>query len=912
MRLRKFVALAVAIMFSLVPLILPGVAAPASSYSESLSIYTAGNSAFWYVRLNGVNATKAIALADATTTLTGYSVTAVKTVAWVSDFQVFGPAGYNLLKLPFVPDQGFFLTVNASSYSSASSVALTFDQYLAAAFSSLSNSTGTFAFFSSASFGAVVPQTLLSLVPRNSSGFGALVRTSSFSGLPSPFVTFASQKTPSGFAHSLTFGSATTGVVDQSGNLQLLSLFTPTPSFVQAERFSNSSSIVVHSLDGLISSNDRATVTNNRANFSGSYSYNVPPKAKVSKLNLTILELPAVAVGTRILDKGAVNPGDSISFTLNVRNVGNLTIQNFTASDDWWKSLPNIFQLTNGQSDFTIPSISPRGSASQTYVLKVNSAEKAQIFVPPIAGHFSYKFGSATFDGRTSFNPLGLLVGQVGPSISITTGPDSFSGKPIGTAENLVVTVTNFGNGPALNLRLGNITNPSLAQGGQTWTLTMPVQVTGLTHVNVTRTFGVTWQTSGGQVQNITSNPSNLVFSHAAMALGYGRTTLNGTLTYVSPDTANLTLKYSTVNNGGALVKSFAGIERLPAWLGCSKVTGTNVTCSNSFLTFKYPVLKQGTPILASVSYLLRQARNFVVAPAAFNYTSASLSFVGSSGAFAVPRGLFVQRSLNPSPVIQGMQSRVVLSASNQGPFTFYNATLFTIPDSFDTLPSTQPQTQKFFSLIGAGTTVGFNFSVNINSAQVGNRSLSPAGAQFLFAGTKFLIQILQRSTLVYLPIRVTMIASPPSPFEGNPFNIILSVSNRAGVDVTNVQLSLPIPSGVQVVRTINASAANGVLTANINKLAAMGVYRANLTLKANAGLSFSLLGGSITFSYAGTQIKGVLAPQGVSVNEDVLTRYTLPVLVAILAVLATTLVVRRRVSPISPASQRQTPQKQP
>jgi hypothetical protein len=258
------------------------------------------------------------------------------------------------------------------------------------------------------------------------------------------------------------------------------------------------------------------------------------------------------------------------------------------------------------------------------------------------------------------------------------------------------------------------------------------------------------------------------------------------------------------------------------------------------------------------------------------------------------------------------MQSRIAVSALNLGPFAFYNATLSASADSFDTVPSTQPSTQKFFPVIGTGNIFGFNFSVNINSGQVGNRSLSATSAQFLFAGTTFILLVPQGTTFVYLPVRVTMTTSPTSPLEGNSFNVILSISNRAGVDVTNVHLSLPLPAGVQVVRAINASAMNGVVTADVSRLATMSVYKANVTLKSNAGLSFSLLAGSITFSYAGTQINGVLAPQEVTISEDVLTRYTLPVLVALLAVVATTLAVRRRLSPISPASQRQTPQKQP
>ena len=915
---KRLFALAVIIIFAAAPLSPSLAAAPSSPYSEKLSIYTAGSSAFWSVTLNGVNASSAIAQVEASMDVGGYSLTAVKTVSWVSDFQVFGPTGYNLLKLPFIPDQGLFLTVSNSSYPAASAIALAFDQYLGAAFTSLSNETGTFTYFSPVSFSTVIPKTLLSPLPSNSSGFAALVKASSFAGLSSPFVTLTSQKTASGFTHSLIFGSIKSGAVDQSGNLQLLNLFGTSPSFIEAAKFSDSSTIIVHALDGLISSSDKATVLSNRANFSGSYSYTVPQNVKINKLNLTILELPAIAVGTRILDRGALNPGDSVSVTLNVKNIANMTIQNFTVSDDWWRSLPGIFQLTNGQSDFNISSIAPGSSASRIYVLKVNSSGNGQvlpsprnILIPAVVGHFSYSFGGRTFTGSTGFNPLQILIGQVGPSVSITTSPDSTTGKPIGTVENLVVTVTNFGNGPALNLRVGNYTTPSLAQGGQTWVVKVPVQVTSLTHPNVTRGYVVTWQTSGGLVQNITSNLSNLVFSHKAMLLGYGRTTVNGTLTYLSPSTANLTLNYATLNVGRTSMQSFTGEQTLPSWLGCGKVAGANVSCSNGVLRFNYAFVKQGIPIRANVSYVLKQARNFVIPPATFNYTSNSISFVGSSGAFAVPAGIIVQKTLNPSPVIQGMQSRVALSASNQGPFSLYNLTLSTSPDSFDALLLAQPPAQKYYPVIGTRNSVSFNFSVII-SGQTGNRSLAPGLVQFLFAGTKFALLVPQGTALIYPPLRVTMTTSPSSPLEGNSFNVIVSVSNPAGVDVTNVQLSLPLPVGVQVVRAVNVSAGNGVLTASIDRLPAMGVYKANVTLKSSAGLSFGLSGGSITFSYAGAQVKGSLALQAVTVNEDVLSRYTLPLLVAILAVLATTLIVRRGVSSTSPSSPQQTPQKQP
>lgn len=881
-------------------------------YSERLNVYTAGSSAFWTMTLEGVNASSPIAQIEASLDVTGYTLTAVKTISWTSDFQVFGPEGYNVFSLPFAPDQGLFLGVSASSYLSALTAARSFDRYLAAVFSSLSNGTNTFTFFSPISFATVIPSSLLRLLPQNSTGFASLVKASSFVGLSSPFVTLASHKTSSGFARSLTLGSAKSGVIDQSGNLQLLSIFGSNPSFIQAAKSSSSSTISVRALDGLIVSSDKATVSNNRANFSGSYSYSVPQNAKVSRLNLTILELPAVAVGTRILDNGAINPGGSLSVTMNVRNIGGLTIQNFAVNDDWWKSLPNIFRLTNGASDFTITSLAPGSTSSQIYVLGVNSSAKGQFSIPGVTGHFTYSFGGGTFEGSATFNPLQVLVGQVGPSISITATPDQTSGKPVGTAENLVITVTNYGNGPALDLRVGSMTSPSLAQGGQTWVIKDPAQVTSLTRINLTKGYSLSWRTPSGLAQNTSSNLANLVYSHSGMTLGYGRTTVNGTLTYASPGLANLTVRYSTSNSGSAPMESFTGVQTLPSSLGCGKIAGANVTCSSGVLRFDYPEVKQGTPIRANVTYVLRQRQNFVLPPILFNYTTGGIPFQGSSGAFPVPAGLLVRKSLNPSPVIQGMQSKVTLAATNQGPFDLYNVTLSTSPDSFDELPAAQPTTQKFYPQLAVGNPVSFNFSVNINSIQSGNRTLSPGSMQFLFAGTRYGITLPEKSVLVYQPVRVTLTASPSSPLEGNPFSVIISVSNPAGVDVSNVDLSLPLPAGMEVVRAVNVSSSRGVLTANISRLPPASVYTANVTLRASAGLSFGLSGGSITFSYAGARVKGSLASQGVVVGEDVLMRYTLPVLLALLAVLATTLVVRRRITLNIPSSQQQTPQKRP
>ena len=103
-----------------------------------------------------------------------------------------------------------------------------------------------------------------------------------------------------------------------------------------------------------------------------------------------------------------------------------------------------------------------------------------------------------------------------------------------------------------------------------------------------------------------------------------------------------------------------------------------------------------------------------------------------------------------------------------------------------------------------------------------------------------------------------------------------------------------------------NANVTNGAVTIGIPSLSAGSTYSANLTLSAASGLSLSLNGGTLTFSYAGQKVIELLPNQSVTVHEDVLTRYAFPVVIAVLAVLAAALTIRRRVTPATAPASRQ------
>ncbi len=905
MKSRELFALTFILLLGIVPVVPYGIA-KTSGYSERLAIYTAGSSALWYITLNGINASvpALTQIEKAIGGLTSYNLTAIKTTGWDSDFQVFGPQGYNLIRLPFIPDQGLFLTIKASDPSAAASAASAFDAYLAAAFIPLSNSSGTYNYFSPVSFSLVVTGTLLRLLPQSAGGFASLIKSAQFIVLASPIVILSGQRTNGVFYHTLTVESIKSSAL-VGGSLQLLTLFGSTPSSIEASKLAGSSTIYLRSLDGLVSSTDKATVpNNNKANFSGSYTYNLGQTSKVAKLNITILQSPAVVVGTRILDRGALNPGDVLSVTLSVKNLASVPILSFAVNDSWWKKYQNFFTLSSGNSSFTIPSVRQGQPESRTYVLKVNSAAKGEVLIPSLIGRYSYQIGGTLYNGTSVFNQAEVVIGMVEAAPSISVQPSGASGNPLGTPENFTVTVSNNGNGPALNVKVANSTNPSLAQGSQPWVVSVSVGFSGILRTNISRFFTVSWQTPDGRTLSLQSNLATLFFSHSSMQIGFGRVVVDGTISPLASSSMNVTLSYTISNMGHAKVDSLLGLQPIPGGITCAKPSSANVTCSNGVVTMRYTNLPVSGTRQASVSFLVSQ-RNLVFMPASFVVATGGFSFNGASGGFPVPAGLVVSKTFNPNPLFQGMGPTVTVTASNTGALSFYNATVFSPRDSFDRFPSPAPVTQKFFNELKPGISSTFNYSVIADKSAAGTLRMAGVAVQLFFGGSLFDFSLPQGNVTVYRLLEASLTTTPRSPVEGSNFVAHVSISNPSPTRVSDVHFVLQLPSGLRVVSLANASVAGGAVTVDIAGLGGGGRYSADVTLTASSGSSFTLAQGALTFSFGGQQLNGVLSSQTVTVNEDVLTRYAFPIVIALLAVLAAAVVIRRRVSPTAPSSPR-------
>ena len=528
--------------------------APSSPYSEKVDIYTAGSADYWLVSLSPVNATKsAIVNAESVSGVNAYELTAVKSTSATPSSQLFWGDGYKILKLPFMPDSGVFLNVTASSQSAAQTAAADFNSFLGTNLAQIGSSGSNYTFFSPADF-TVAGATIFTSVPATLKGLAAITSAATLAATPTPIAVLTGVRSGTGFSHTVSFGSTQTGVVAANGTLSLAKALNQANSSFTSSPRATSSLVVLHSLDGIISSNDAAKITNTQATFSGTYSYSVPPNTKY-RPNITLLQDPPVLTATRVLDRGAASSGDLVSVTITLRNTAQSgTIQNIAMNDNWWTSYPTLFSLSAGNSTVSQPTLAAGQNVSRVYVLKVISAASQDLTIPAAKASYSYQVGGVTISATTTTNQVELRTNSVnpGPALMIQAAADIPSGSPIGKVGHYIVTVTNIGNGPALNLQVANATNPTLPQGGGVWKVNTTIPLTSIVSRNFTSTFTLGWTAPDGSKGTLVSNPATIVLSHNGVLIPLIQFGVSSSLTPGLLTTGTLNATYTLTNAGNA------------------------------------------------------------------------------------------------------------------------------------------------------------------------------------------------------------------------------------------------------------------------------------------------------------------------------------------------------------------------
>ncbi|HKT21355.1 MAG TPA: hypothetical protein VJR06_01850, partial [Nitrososphaerales archaeon] len=526
-----------------------------SGYNEKLNVYVAGSDALWFFTFGGLNGSSHLSALESTPGLSWYNVTAISTAGWQSDFQVFGPRGYNVLPVPYPVPQGIFLKVGSDTYADASAAAAALNSYLLTDFVSYSNGTGTYTFFSPVSFSSLVPATLLKFLPTGERGFASAISLPNFVATPSPFVVLEGTKGSSGFDHSLVVGSIAYSAITSNGVPTILGYFGGSVASLSASNSSASSVVKVSALDGIILSSDPATVTRNTASFSGSYTLNIAPGKHISGINATVVEQPGVLLASRAVDVGVLKTGDNVSVTLTLANVSPLDpITSVTYSDSWWSGTGD-FKFLGGVDNVTSATIAAGGSTTPVYRLQFTGSTTGSYTIPATVVRYTYLSGGRAFNGTTTLNPIRLSLNQDDAVVYATVKPVGSINKPAGSVQELNITVVNVGTLPASSVVVAGKSIAGLAAAtagstGGTATVTVAQSVSSLSNVNITQSYSVTYQNPSGANLQATTNTMSDVFTHVGMITGFPALTVTAKLSSLSATVTNLTLSFVSSNLG--------------------------------------------------------------------------------------------------------------------------------------------------------------------------------------------------------------------------------------------------------------------------------------------------------------------------------------------------------------------------
>ena len=876
------------------------VATAQGAYSEKLTVFVSGSLALWEMSFSGINGSSHLSALESAPGLSWYNISAISTTAWSSDMQVFGPRGYNLLPVPFVPSQGLFLTVGSDSFGDASAAASALNSYLVTSFRSLSNGSGTYTFYSPISFNNLIPATLFKFVPTSEGGFVSAVSSSFFTGSDSPFIVLEGQKGSSGFTHDLVIGSIATSALNGLYQPALLGYFSNTVSSIVASNHSSSSVIQLRFLDGIVVSQDKgATVTRNTSPFSGTYTLNLAAGAGVKTINATVLQQPVELLAYRTVNIGVLHTNDNLTVTLNLSNLSpSVAINKVTFSDTWWNGSSD-FKFLGG--NYTVPTsiISAQGSVTPVYRLQYTGTATGTMLIPASVLHYVYSFGGRVFNGTATLNPIRLTLGTDDSVVYTTVIPVGTFGPSVGNAQKFNVTVTNVGTLPASSVNVAGHSVAGLA-AGRSATVTVNRSAQGLLGVNSTFSYSTTYQNPSGNTLNSTSNIVSDTFSHSSMTLGSPSVSVGVQLSTLPNLETNVTLTFTTTNSGSANITSFQAFGSLPAGLGCGKVNGTGISCSGGVVTLSYPILN--TTMTTTMMYNLTSPANFIVAPLRFKGISSGFNETGISNPVSIPAGLVLSKQFAPAMLFGGMGSTVTVSATNAGPQQLYNATVASTVDSFDTFSGTAAHSKITQSLApGANSSLSYGVTTSLT---YGNLTATPATAKFYFGGTLFTINGPKPQVEVYQPLSVSITTTPAAPEEGKNFTANIQITNPSGVDVSDVELTLPVPSGVGLSDLNGATFTSGVLTVKAGSLAAHTSDNATVSVLASSGITIPFKDAKLTFSYLGTLINGTVpTASGIAIGENVTTRYLIPMSFIFVVLLFTAFYVRRKAAPTVPAS---------
>ncbi len=576
--------------------------------------------------------------------------------------------------------------------------------------------------------------------------------------------------------------------------------------------------------------------------------------------------------------------GDNVSVTVFVNNVspsGTPTADNVDFNDSWVYQNKNEVNLTVGQTG-KVANLTADSTETVAYAFSV-LASNGTISIP--ATPVTYQFISAsnkTVTATAYLNPETLDIGATNEPLLEARETLASGTIQAGQTFSVNVSITNKGNGPAINLASGSLTKANLP-AGSTWSFLSNASSGGLTSTNSTVSYSVSWSDASGNLLNTTTNTMSAVFSFASPGTPAAYLQKSVILSNDSKS-ANVTL---TVFNGSPNEASNLTIQDgVPAGMLFGKGYNTSsIHESGSVIDVNISSLK-GSSNETFVYSLNVSApnQNILFEPANISASWNNETIVHYSGGAGLPLGVKVSKVIGPDVGFQGTNVTISLGLVNEGSMPVYEASLSNVNDSFIQITSIQAGPPK--TVLTTGRSINQTLGGYLTGTQGTYNTTSSIG-NFLFAGSNQTVPSTTSTVTVYSLPTANITFVGPKVEEDHNILVVENISNPSNVQIDNVTFTVVIPRGLTVASGQSA-------TFNVPSIGANQSEVHQFTVTTSQPNAYVIEKGNLTFYYQNHLVRGNTSQIVVTINDDITLRYGIPIIVGLLIVVGTIFYVRK------------------
>ncbi len=850
-----------------------------TDYTEEISTTIIGNTAFWEIKLKGNNIS-ILGLDEIEKdfdNISSYQLLTLDSSKWIPEDEFFSSSGYNLLGFDVIPTSEVFLKVVSNNLQDAEKLADSFSQFFHLRFIIFSSSNNEYIFYSHMVFN-LIQEKMWDAVPVEYGGAATLIDKELFMYRDVPIFKFSGEKGSNGFIHSVTLGGLQHNVIIQQ-TFSLNSIFTGINN-TKISSEASSSIISINFINGFISYSGEGEVTNFPNNQSAKVVLHLEPTDNFPSISIDVTQNFPSIIAIRDVDKANLNQGDIVTIGIRIKNIspiGSTPISYISINDNWWNSI-DMLEFVDGETNRTLGHLAPQSEFTLAYHLRVISSEKEEIIIPQNEISYLYKIQNKEVQNIASFNKLSLVLNGIKPVIDITASIDS-SNPPILGKIPVTITITNKGNTHATNLKIEDQTRSSLL-AGDVWTTFVNLSSTNLIKTNSFNIWSIAWDDGNDQKIGY-SNSINLNYNMIGDKIPYFN--IIRTITHTVYEGGNKFNETITItNNGNQILEQLSIKEQKPEKIqflnGNFSLNGNILEASSENIETRSSVIYQYTASIMDVQ------ENYVLLPPQIVIRSSGLQIIRLAQSVVLPLGVYVSKNFETTNDFIGANISIDINVLNTGSIPIFTASLIVGEDTFS--ETFEGDTNYYVDTLNQGEHLG---SINkVKLLGTGNFESVEATALFIIAGEPFMKNSDVTKIRVYPTIFTELTVNPINQIEGQEFTIVLTIKNPSEIDVTNVNVNLDIPSEIRIIEgSLELIGENLNANSDIIKTAKVIVDSSNIV---------SVEKPNVEFQYGDKILKGTSNSLVISINDNIQTRYGLPILIAIFLMLVTAFISRKLV----------------